>query len=134
MSETPLRWSVRDYWIFLAAVVAVVVLVAGVGAAVAGARGDGSLPAILAALGVTALASAVSGILITISGGSPTAMMTRALLAMLVRLALVAGLATVCVMALGVPRAPFLIWLVIAYLALLAVDTIFSIRGSRRPA
>lgn len=130
----PTLWSARDYLLFLLAVIGVSALVVALGAAVAGARADGSLPAILAAAGVTALASAVSGVVSAYSGGAPTSVLTRALLAMLIRLGLVAVLGAVCVLALGVARGPFLIWLVVAYLALLAVDTGFSIRASKRPS
>ena len=42
-----------------------------------------------------------------------------------------AALAAVAVLGLEVLRAPFLIWLVIGYLALLAVDTLFTVRLSR---
>lgn len=129
----PLRWSGRAYLVLLTAVVAALALLAGIGLLVAGARGDGSLPALLAALGVAGVASAVSGIVITFTGGSPNATFVRSILATLVRLLLVAGLGAVCVLVLGVARGPFLIGLVVAYLVLLAIDTVFSVRGAKGP-
>ena len=132
-SHPPVRWSGRAYLVFLAAVVAALVLLAGAGLLVAGARADGWLPALLAALGVAGAASAVSGIVITFTGGSPNATFVRSILATLVRLLLVAGLGAVCVLVLGVARGPFLVALVVAYLVLLAIDTVFSVRGSKPP-
>ena len=133
-SGPPLGWSGRAYLLFLAAVVAVLVLLAGLGAMVASARADGSLPAILAALAVAGLASAASGVVISVTGGQPSALFTRTVLATLVRLVLAAGLGVVCVLVLGVERGPFLIWLAIAYLALLSIDTVFSVRAARAPS
>lgn len=130
----PLRWSGRAYLRFLAAVAAALAVLAGVGVVLPGARAEGSLTALLAALGVTGAASVVAGIVITFTGGPPTATFVRAILAMLARLLLVAGLGVVCVLVLGVAKGPFLIWLVVAYLVLLAIDTGFSVRGAKKPA
>ncbi len=129
----PARFAPRLYGRLLAGVAATAVALAAAGALVATLRGDGSWPAAAAAVAVAAVASAVAGIPLAYAGGPPTAMLHRALFAMLLRLALVAGLATLCALVLDLPRGPFLIWLVIAYLALLAVDTAFSVRGPRRP-
>lgn len=130
-SSSPLRFSGRGYLLFLGATTVALVALAGVGAVVASLRGDDTLPAILAAISVTGLASMVSGVVIAFTGGPPSGLFVRNVLATLVRLLLVGGLAAVCVLALEVPRRPFLIALVVAYLALLVIDTMFSVRAPK---
>ncbi len=123
-------WSAAAYLRFLGLVVLAVALLAVIGYAVS-APAAGARQAMLAALGATGLASAAAGIPLARRGGPPHAAVNRALLAMLVRLGLVAVLAVLFLLRLEVALRPFLVWLVVGYLALLAVDTVWAVRSFR---
>ncbi len=123
-------WSPAAYLRFLAWVVGAVLLLLAVGYALA-KRGGWSFEAIVAAVLSCGLATAISGVLLAVPGGSPQSALNRFLVAMGARLLLVAGLCVWCLLALDVSRTPFLFALVIAYLVLLAVDTAYSVRVLR---
>ena len=132
MSHPPTSFSTARYLRFLSAVAVAVAVLAAIGYFTSAGRGDSSLEAMLAALAATGLASAVSGIPLALVGGPPHASFNRSLIAMLVRMVVVAALAAACLLSLGLAQTPFLVWLVIGYLALLAVDTAFAVRFFRR--
>lgn len=92
------------------------------------AGGEG-VRAMMLAIGVTALASAVGALPVFFArrAGRPTAQPVFS--SMLVRLALVAVLAVLVGISRTGPLKPFLVWLVIGYLVLLLVDTLYAKRA-----
>ena len=78
---------------------------------------------------VVSLASALAagGLVVVMSGETPMDRMKRALLAMLVRLAVVVVLGTLAVIDGAVAHTPLLIWVAVAYAALLPVEVRFAL-------
>ncbi|MDX1642947.1 MAG: hypothetical protein R3244_01175 [Thermoanaerobaculia bacterium] len=115
---------------FLLAVIAVSVGLAALGylptRRLAGAEG---IVAMGAALVVVGLASAAGGVPVFLARRAARPKPQIVLSSMLVRLVVVVVLSLPMVWWAGVVAGPFLVWLVIAYLALLVVDTLYAMRA-----
>lgn len=85
------------------------------------------------AVGVNVLASTLAALPITIARIRPRRERLIAVLmgSLALRLALVAVLATAVVLTGRLDRRPFLLWVALAYLALLPVDTLYARRHTR---
>lgn len=126
--------ALRSYGGFLAALA---VLGGGLTAAAAlparGLFGPGAPAAMLAACALALVASAVAGIPLA---GLPRASAARAtgrlLASLATRFLLVAGGALAVLFASSLDRRPFLLWLALSYLALLAVDVVYALRRAPR--
>jgi Na+/proline symporter len=129
MTET--HSPAAEYLRFLAWVAGVALLIALVGALpTRRLGGPGALPAMIAGCVVGALASAAGGIPVA-SGRKatdPAGRLNSMLFSMLLRLALVVGLGAAA-LAGGFERKPLLLWIGISYLALLAVDVRYAVKG-----
>ena len=92
--------------------------------------GTPGVQAMLFAVGITMLGSLVGAVPVLFARLSGRSQPQVALASMLVRLFIVVIFATVTVLSLELPMTPFLLWLAIAYMALLAVDTGYAMRLS----
>jgi hypothetical protein len=126
---TKARWSPAAYGRFLALVTTVVLVLLASGYTTLRGAVDSSFAPILAACLASGFASLVSGALLTVRGGTAPAALNRFLIATAARLVLVIVAAAWCLAVLRVPQGPFLLWLVVSYLALLAVDTVFAVKA-----
>ena len=90
--------------------------------------GPAGLPAMWMGCAISvAAALAAGGLVVAMSGETPMDRMKRALLAMLVRLGVVVVLGTLAVVDGALPHAPLLIWVAVAYAALLPVEVRFAL-------
>ena len=90
--------------------------------------GAGAGGAMFAGCGIGMLAAAVAGgLLTTVRADTPEARMQRAMLAMFVRLAVVAGLGAAAVFSGLFGRAPLLFWIATAYVVLLPLEVRLAI-------
>lgn len=90
------------------------------------AAGQSGLAAMVGAIVVTALASVVGGLPVYRSRRSGRPSPQTVLVSMLLRLVVVALLAAAAVLGLNLAVAPFLVWLALAYLLLLVLDTRYA--------
>lgn len=100
--------------------------------------GSAGLEAMLAALVVSVLASAVGGLPLTVANGdwtglrlAPHQVATAALAGIGLRLLVAAGLGFVVLSSGRFAATPLVLWLGLSYVALLVVDTIFALRAFR---
>lgn len=90
--------------------------------------GPAGLPAMGMGCAISLVAALAAGVLVVaMSGETPMDRMKRALLAMLVRLGVVVVLGTLAVVDGSLPDAPLLIWVAVAYAALLPVEVRFAL-------
>lgn len=129
----------RAYLLFLAALAGMTLVLLGVGyQPTRSLAGEAALPAMLLACAVSFVGSAVGGIPIATAGAAgPGANagldgLKRFTASMVLRLLVVAALAAAVIWFLAPERKPFLLWLAISYLVLLAADTGFAQRVLRR--
>ena len=129
----------RRYLLFLAALAGLTLLLLAIGyLPTRSIAGEAALPAMLLACAVTLVGSAVGGVPIAIAGrrkveGNPGIEGLKLFTAsMVLRLLVVAALAGAVIWLLGPERKPFLLWLAISYLVLLAADTGFAQAVLRR--
>jgi hypothetical protein len=98
--------------------------------------GPGAVPAMIAGCGIGLIAALLAAVPIALGAGAPPmSRVSWALGAMLVRLLGAMALGGLVTLAGWFERAPLLIWLAISYLALLAVETMFTVKllgGPRR--
>ena len=80
----------------------------------------------LGAIAVTVLGSIIGGYPVLVARIRGSAKPQVVMISMLVRLLAVAILAAVTAVGLGLPTAPFLVWLALAYLLLLVIDTRYA--------
>jgi hypothetical protein len=92
--------------------------------------GTPGVQAMFFAVGITVLGSVLGAVPVLFARLSGRLQLPVALASMLVRLVIVVVFATVTVLSLGLPMTPFLLWLAIAYLILLVVDTVYATRLS----
>ena len=130
---------VRLYLLFLAALIGLTLVLLAVGyLPTRSMAGEGALPAMLLACGVSFIGSAVGGLPIATTGaGGKEGVgglegLKRFTASMVLRLLVVAALAGAVIWLLGPERKPFLLWLAISYLVLLAADTGFAHAVLRR--
>ena len=129
MTGFPTRTA--GYLRFLAWVLAVTVAVALLGVLpTRRMAGDGALPALFAGCVIGVLASALGGVPIALSQGKPPAeRLSSVLFAMLVRLAAAVALGSIAALSGRFPQNPLLLWIVISYVVLLIVDTLYAVGG-----
>ena len=128
------------YLRFLLAAAAVAAVLGAVGAPLTrAAAGSDAVGSMIAALLVCWASAAVGGLPVARAArrsrpgrGQGQAMLTAALAAMALRLAAVVVGAAAVALGGAVPRGPFLAWIGIGYLALLAVETWYAVGEVRR--
>ena len=128
------------YLRFLLAAAAVAAALGAAGAPLTRtAAGSDAVGSMIAALLVCWASAAVGGLPVARAArrgrpgrGQGQAMLTAALAAMSLRLAAVGGGAAAVALGGAVPRGPFLAWIGIGYLALLAVETWYAVGEVRR--
>lgn len=131
---TDARPPAAEYLRFLAWVAGVALLIALVGALpTRRLGGEEAIPAMIAGCAVCALASAAGGIAVGLArqgrkATDPAGRLNAMLLSMGLRLAVVVGLGAAA-LASGFERKPLLLWIGISYLALLAVDVRYAVKG-----
>ena len=129
---TDARSPTAEYLRFLAWVVGVAVLIALVGwLPTRRLGGPEAIPAMIVGCAVGALASALGGIPVARGRGAtdPAQRLNMVMLSMGLRLAVVAALGAAAAFSGQVERVPLLLWIGIAYVALLAVDTRYAVKG-----
>jgi hypothetical protein len=85
--------------------------------------GDEGLPGMFAGCAIGFLSAAFAGLmLVTVAGDSPEAKLKRSLLAMVARLAAVVVLGVAAVLSGMFAISPLLLWIAIAYMALLPLE------------
>ena len=90
--------------------------------------GHAALPAMGLGCGISLVAALAAGVLVVmLPGETPMARMNRAMLAMMVRLGVVVVLGALAVVDGAFPHAPLLIWVAVAYAALLPVEVRFAL-------
>jgi hypothetical protein len=90
--------------------------------------GDPGIPAMMLGCAVSLAAAAAAGLLVALMpGGSPMDRMKRAMLAMLVRLGVVVVLGTLAVIDGAFATSPLLVWMAVAYAALLPLEVRFAL-------
>ena len=128
---TDARPPAAEYLRFLAWVAGVAVLIALVGALpTRRLGGEEAIAAMIAGCAVCALASAAGGIPVARGrkATDPAGRLNAMLLSMSLRLVIVVGLGAAA-LASGFERKPLLLWIGISYLALLAVDVRYAVKG-----
>jgi hypothetical protein len=118
------------YGRFLALAGAVVLLLVGVGyVPTRRLAGEEAIAAMAAGCVVSLAAAAVAGwLVLTTPAPTPAGRMQRALLAMMVRLAIVVVLGVAAVFSGTFPRMPLLFWLATTYVVLLPLEVKLAIR------
>jgi len=126
VSETP----VVRYLRFLALASAVVLLLVAVGyVPTRRLAGLETIPAMVVGCAVSLAAAAIAGWLVLATPATtPAARMQRALLAMMVRLAIVVVLGGAAVLSGTLARVPLLFWLATTYVVLLPLEVKLAIR------
>jgi Na+/proline symporter len=128
---TDARPPAAEYLRFLAWVAGAAVLIALVGALpTRRLGGEEAIPAMIAGCVIGVLASAAGGIPVARGrkATDPAGRLNAMLFSMLLRLAVVVGLGAAA-LAGGFERKPLLLWIGISYLALLAVDVRYAVKG-----
>ena len=126
------RSPAAEYLRFLAWATAVAALVALLGwVPTRRLAGDGALPSMLAGCALALLASAAGGIPVARSrrSATPAARLQAMLAAMGLRFAVLLALGALAGLSGWFDSSPLLIWIAIGYLALLAVDTWYAVKG-----
>lgn len=121
--------SWRRYLLFLAALVGLTSVLAAIGyLPTVSKAGEAALPAMWLALGVSCIGSAIGAVPIATARAGSGGMegLKRFTASMVLRLLIVAALAGAVIWFVGPERKPFLLWLAISYLVLLAADTGFA--------
>ena len=123
----------RRYLLFLAALLGLSLVLLAIGyLPTLSLAGEAALPAMLLACGVSFVGSAVGGLPIAMARAGGMEGLKRFTASMVLRLLVVAALAGAVIWFLGPERKPFLLWLAISYLVLLAADTGFANAVLRR--
>jgi hypothetical protein len=94
--------------------------------------GDGALPAMIAGCVIGWLASALGGIPVVLGRGKaadPTARLQAMLASMGLRFGVVLALGSAAAFSGWFGLKPLLLWIAISYMALLAVDTWYAVKG-----
>lgn len=131
---TDLRSPAAEYLRFLAWAVAVAALVAALGyVPTRRLAGEGAVPSMLAGCALGLLASAAGGIPVARSrrlpAPAPAQRLQAMMLSMGLRFGVLAVLGASAALSGWFERGPLLLWVAISYLALLAVDTRYAVRG-----
>jgi hypothetical protein len=117
------------YLRFLGLAVAIVVALCAIGwLPTKRLAGSGALGAMVAGSVISLLAAALAGgLLIAVGAGTAEARMQRGFLAMVVRLTVVVALGAAAVLSGEFARAPLLLWMALAYVALLPLEVRLAI-------
>jgi hypothetical protein len=117
------------YLRFLGLAVAIVVALCAIGwLPTQRLAGSGALGAMVAGSVISLLAAALAGgLLIAVGAGTAEARMQRGFLAMVVRLTVVVALGAAAVLSGEFARAPLLLWMALAYVALLPLEVRLAI-------
>ena len=116
--------SATKYLRFLGMAVAVIAALCVVGVVpTRRLAGDGGVPGMLAGCAIGLISAAFAGLLIvTVSGDSPEAKLKRSFMAMVARLAAVVVFGAAAVLSGMFAISPLLLWIAIAYMALLPLE------------
>ena len=125
------RSAASRYARFLGLAVAVVVVLCAVGffptRRLAGTDG---VPAMFAGCAIGLMSAALAGVLlIAVAGDTPDARMKRSFLAMVARLAVVVALGAAGALSGMLATQPLLLWIAVAYMALLPLEVRLAIYG-----
>ena len=125
------RSAASRYARFLGLAVAVVVVLCAVGffptRRLAGTDG---VPAMFAGCAIGLMSAALAGVLlIAVAGDTPDARMKRSFLAMVARLAVVVALGAAAALSGMLATQPLLLWIAVAYMALLPLEVRLAIYG-----
>lgn len=123
----------RRYLLFLAGLAGLTLLLMAAG--YLPTRSSGGEPALVAmalACGVSLVGSALGGVPIALAREGGLEGLKRFVASMVLRLLVVAALAGLLLWLVGPARRPFLLWLALSYLVLLAADTGFAWTVLRR--
>ncbi|MEA2560951.1 MAG: hypothetical protein QOH06_2455 [Acidobacteriota bacterium] len=129
---TDARPPAAEYLRFLAWVAGAAVLIALVGALpTRRLGGEEAIPAMIAGCVIGALASAAGGIPVALGrkATDPGGRLKATMLAMSLRVAVVAALGTAAALSGEFERVPLLLWIALGYVTLLAVDTWYAAKG-----
>lgn len=129
---TDARTPAAEYLRFAAWVVGVAVLIAVLGALpTRRLGGPEAVPAMIAGCVIGVLASALGGIPVALGRGAtdPAKRLSSMMLAMGLRLVVVVAIGAAASFSGEFPRVPLLLWIGISYVALLAVDTRYAVKG-----
>lgn len=92
--------------------------------------GDPGVPAMFAGCAIGLLSAALAGLLLVATAGdTPEAKMKRSFLAMVARLAVVVVLGAAAALSGMLATQPLLLWIVVAYMALLPLEVRLAIYG-----
>ena len=121
----------RRYGWFVAVAVAIVAALAGIGfVPTRRLAGENGIPSMFAGCAIGLISAACAGLLLVAVGAdTPEARMKRSFLAMVIRLAIIVALAAATVLSGMFSTAPLLLWMGIAYMALLPLEVRLAIYG-----
>jgi len=123
--------AVSRYARFLGLAVAVVIALCAAGIVpTRRLAGDDGVPGLFAGCGIGLLSAALAGLLlVAVAADTPDARMKRSFLAMMARLAVAVGLGAAAVLSGVFTTSPLLLWIAIAYVALLPLEVRLAIYG-----
>ena len=121
----------RRYAWFVALAVVVVAVLAGIGfVPTRRLAGENAVPSMFAGCAIGLISAVCAGLLLVAVGAdTPEARMKRSFLAMVIRLAIIVALAAATVLSGMFSTAPLLLWMGIAYMALLPLEVRLAIYG-----
>src|SRR5262245_16023404 len=113
----------RYAW-FVGIAVAIVAVLVGIGfVPTRRLAGDSGIPSMLAGCAIGLISAACAGVmLVAVAADTPEARMKRSFLAMVIRLGIIVALAAAAVSSGLFSTAPLLLWMGIAYMALLPLE------------
>jgi len=116
---------------FLGLAIAVVVVLCAVGLVpTRRLAGTGGVPAMFAGCAIGLISAALAGLLLTaVAGDTPDARMKRSFLAMMARLMVVVALGAAAALSGMLATQPLLLWIAVAYMALLPLEVRLAIYG-----
>ena len=92
--------------------------------------GTGGVPAMFAGCAIGLMSAALAGLLlVAVAGDTPDARMKRSFLAMMARLAVVVALGAAAALSGLLATQPLLLWIAVAYMALLPLEVRLAIYG-----
>lgn len=125
--------AARRYLLFLATLAGLTLVLVGAGyLPTRDLGGEAALTAMALACGVSLVGSALGGLPIALAREGGLEGLKRFVASMVLRLLVVAALAGLVLWLAGPARRPFLLWLALSYLVLLAADTGFAWTVLRR--
>jgi hypothetical protein len=125
------RTAASQYVRFLALAVAVVFVLCAVGfLPTRRLAGTAGVPAMFAGCAIGLMSAALAGLLlVAVAGDTPDARMKRSFLAMVARLAVAVALGAAAALSGVLATQPLLLWIAVAYMALLPLEVRLAIYG-----